>query len=144
MYDNLVSSAFIMSESHSPIIRDLLNYYENNRASILVPNNNLYTSFLKERYPNFLLNNKMQKLEDGVYIYPKEYFECPTFSKIGGFAVHHFAASWRKQKLKWLRNLFNLLRFYIPLLDLYLQVRGRKHGYYLNEFYKQAEIDRFK
>lgn len=144
MFDNMVSSAFIMAEPHCELIHELLEYYEDDRVPIGIANNELYTSFLKAKYPNFLLNGRKQELEIGVFIYPKEYFECPTYSKVGGYSVHHFAASWISRDFKCLRKAFNIMRFYIPILDWIFQTRGRKRSYYSNRFYRQAEIDRFK
>ncbi|MBI6004189.1 glycosyltransferase family 32 protein [Clostridium perfringens] len=60
------------------------------------PNNDLFTEFFKKEYPNFLLNNKMQDLGD-LKIYPKEYFNDPTFNKNINFCVHRYLGSWRKK-----------------------------------------------
>lgn len=145
MYDNLVSSAFIMAEPHCGVIKGLLDLYEDGNVTMNTPNNDLYTAYLKDCYPDtFRLTGKKQMLEQGVWIYPKEYFECPTFAKEGGFTVHHFAASWIKKDFKPLRTFFNVIRFYFPLIDWYLQTRGRKRGYRFNQFYKQAELDKQK
>lgn len=84
MYDNLVSTAFIMAEKGSPVIAGLLEFYERNEVSRTSANNDLYTRYLITKYPDLLLIGTAQQLEEGVVIYPKEWFECPTFKKNGG------------------------------------------------------------
>lgn len=143
MFDNLVSTAFIMAEKESPLIKKLLHFYEQNMVRTDVGNNELFTSFLKETYPNFLLIGKEQELEPGVFIYPKEYFECLTISNKGGYAVHHFMASWRKKDQTTLRaRLTKWIRKNIPFGDLVYHKLGRYMGYRHNRFYQQSLIDR--
>lgn len=142
MYDNMVSSAFIMAEPHSPVIKGLLDEYENGNVESGIANNKLYTVYLKKRYKDFLLIGKTQILEDGVIIFPKEYFECPTLDKSMGYAVHHFMGSWHHKKhLKILRRIVKYLRFHIPLFDYCYQNVFRKRGYKINEFYAQSVMD---
>lgn len=142
MYDNMVSSAFIMAEPHSPVIKGLLDYYEEGKVESEIANNKLYTEYLKKRYKHFLLIGKTQELEDGVVIFPKEYFECPTHHKDMGFAVHHFMGSWHHKKhLKLLRKIVKTLRFNIPLFDYVYQNIFRARGYKINAFYAQSVKD---
>lgn len=119
-----------------------MQFYEQNMVNIDIANNDLFTSFLKETYPNFLLIGKEQELEPGVFIYPKEYFECLTFSKEGGYAVHHFMASWRKKDITLRTRLIKWIRKNIPFGDLIYHKLGRYMGYRHNRFYQQSLIDR--
>lgn len=44
------------------------------------------TDFLMSEYPNILLTGKRQCLDEGIWIFPKDYFEAPSliFAKRGG------------------------------------------------------------
>lgn len=140
MYDNLVSTAFIMAEKGSPVIAGLLEFYERNEVSRTSANNDLYTRYLITKYPDLLLIGTAQQLEEGVVIYPKEWFECPTFKKNGGgYCVHHFFGTWRKIGFPRVifRNLFKFLEFHVPLINLIYQNVSRPRRVSKNAFYQR-------
>lgn len=58
-------------------------------------NNDLITLLLVKNYPNIKLNNKYQDLDD-LCIYPKIYFERPTFKKNVNYSLHRCFGSWFK------------------------------------------------
>ena len=98
MFNCNLSTAVIGVERHSPYIAQLLEKYENMKLEDN-PNNDLFTNYFLEK-KEFLLNNKFQLIEGKIAIYPKEYFECPTFNKKMGYSIHHFEGSWRKSNNK--------------------------------------------
>ncbi len=59
-------------------------------------NNYFFTYYILKNYPEFVLNNKYQDLDDFV-IYPKELFEIGTLSK-KHYAIHLCAGEWRTNK----------------------------------------------
>lgn len=133
MYDNLISTAFIMAEKHSDIIGYLLDRYEMGGVKIGIANNDLYTQLLIDRYPEIRLTGIKQELEKGVFLVPKEYFECPTLKKNMGYAVHHFAASWQKKSklsriVKWVRYKSPSLEYIFQNLNRWRAVK--KVSYY--------------
>lgn len=112
MYDNMVSSAFIMAEPHSPVIKGLLDKYEHGEVKQGIANNQLFTDYLLSTYPQFILWGGYQRLDKQVVIYPKEYFECPSIDPNRGFAVHHFMGSWHhKSKFIKLRKFVKLFHY---------------------------------
>lgn len=140
MFDNMVSTAFIMAEKHSPVIKKLIDRYDIEAVSLNVGNNELVTDFLISEYPNILLSGKRQCLADGIWIFPKEYFESPLLIKIngGGYAKHMFNASWIEGKSKnRFRKIMLRFRFYIPILDFCYQKFGRWISNRNNRFYKR-------
>lgn len=97
MYDSLLGTAVIGAKKNNKIIKELLDRYDklelNNEA-----NNNMYTQYFLNNFPNFKLNNKYQNLGQGISIYPKEYFERPTYKKSIHYSEHHYSASWKDEK----------------------------------------------
>lgn len=138
MYDNLVSTAFIMAEKGSPVIKGLLDLYEQGSVSQTCPNNNLFTEYLVKRYPNMYLTGIEQELESGVWILPKEWFECPTITN-GGYCVHHFFGTWLKSSIlrSFFRRILKTLDFHIPLINFVHQTIGRRRTIKRNAFYER-------
>ncbi len=138
MYDDALSTAFFMAEKHSPVIKKLMNMYENMENNYDVPNNSLLTEFVKTEFPNFLFNGKKQCLSDGVWVFPKTYFDSPTPLPLGkgGFSKHMFMASWMTKGRSRLRNAILKIRLLLPLMDWGFQTLGRKRMIARTEFYK--------
>jgi hypothetical protein len=93
MFDCNLGTAVLGAEPQSPVIRMLLDGYRN-LGDVKSPNNDLFTSFFLKEFSEFRLNNKFQMLRGNVAIYPKEYFDCPTYSRRMGYSVHHALGSW--------------------------------------------------
>lgn len=105
---NMVASAVIFSEKHSPIIKQWLDSYENRRFIINGKKNlmtNVYkiTDLLKKR--GFVMNGETQSIDD-ITIYEKSYF-CPY--GIGdskknryddSYTIHWCEGSWFDSKFK--------------------------------------------
>lgn len=93
---------------------------------------------LLKNCPDFLLNGKTREFAPNCFIYPRFYFEVPTYGKVGGFSVHHFMGSWHNKKGKLMglvRKSFKWCRFNCRLLDWWYQnyFRNkllRRSGYY--------------
>jgi hypothetical protein len=95
MFDCNLSTAVIGSERGQPIIGELLAAYDNLVGSRSL-NNDLFTRFLIQRFPQFKLNNQLQQLDE-VTIYQKEYFDFPVLRGVGGYSMHLFMGSWRRR-----------------------------------------------
>jgi mannosyltransferase OCH1-like enzyme len=95
MFDCNLSTAVIGSERGQPIIGELLAAYDSLVGSRSL-NNDLFTRFLIQRFPQFKLNNQLQQLDE-VTIYPKEYFDFPVLWGAGGYSMHLFMGSWRRR-----------------------------------------------
>ncbi len=111
IFDCSVGSAIIGAEKGNPLIKALLDMYDNTvfgknedgkvfnfRDGKLVVNgyatsNYYYTYHILKKYPEFKLNNKFQDMKDFV-IFPKEYFEIGTLTG-KHYAVHLCAGEWR-------------------------------------------------
>jgi hypothetical protein len=93
-YDCALSTAVIGAEPGHPVIGRLLDLYDNLECD--GPNNSVFTSYFLESFPEFRLDNRFQRLDDGVAVYPKEYFDCPTGDPSMGFSVHHAVGSWNE------------------------------------------------
>lgn len=101
-----VSTAIIAAEPHAPWIKDLLDEYEdiafiNKDGSInQFPNTKRVQRYLEKKY-GYHWSNKPQKLEEGLVIFPAEYFSplnCFT-GKINmtqnTYAMHHYDNTWK-------------------------------------------------
>ena len=95
MFDCNLSTAVIGSEPAQPVIGELLGAYDHLVGERCL-NNDLFTRFFLERFPQFKLNNKRQQLDE-VTIYPKEYFDFPVLRGAGGYSMHLYMGSWRRR-----------------------------------------------
>ena len=95
MFDCNLGTAVIGARKNDPTIKRLLELYENMQF-VKSANNDLYTKWFLEN-KNLKLNNKKQELE-GVTVYPKEFFECPTYDKAMGYSAHYFMGSWQPNR----------------------------------------------
>ena len=100
MYECAISTAVIMAKPHHPYIKGLLDLYETMTLRKNQPNNAIFNDFTFANYPNFRLNGKFREFTPNCFIYPRYYFEVPTFDKEGGYCVHHFMESWHGKKTK--------------------------------------------
>ena len=138
MYECAISTAVIMAKPHHPYIKGLLDLYETMTLRKNQPNNAIFNDFTFANYPNFRLNGKFREFTPNCFIYPRYYFEVPTFGKEGGYCVHHFMESWHGKKTKakeFLRKTFKWCRFHCFLLDWAYQNHFRdkllrRSGYY--------------
>ncbi|SFV07311.1 Glycosyltransferase sugar-binding region containing DXD motif-containing protein [Alicyclobacillus macrosporangiidus] len=142
MYDCTLSTAVIGAEPGHEAIKKLLDQYRDLEIKDS-PNNGLFTRFFLQEFENFRLNNRFQVLNGTIAVFPKEYFECPTFSRDMGYSVHHFTGSWKvkddrkfRNIIKWLAKsvigdvLYSKMQRYralriSPFYDTYLE---HKHG----------------
>lgn len=97
-YDDALTTAFIMAEKHSPIIRRLLELYDEKETNFNIPNNSLLTEFVRNEFPNFLFNGKTQCLGDGVWVFPKTYFDSPSITNRGGVLQTHVYGIMEEQR----------------------------------------------
>lgn len=108
MFDCNVGTAVIGAEENNKIINELLSIYDD-LGETNIPNNDLFTQFLLDNYKDFRLNGQMQLLESGLKIYPKEYFERPTYNSKMGYSVHHYNGSWRDKKSGILKKVIKMV-----------------------------------
>ena len=143
MYECAISTAVIMAKPKHPYIAGLLKLYEKTSFDVMKPNNAIFNDYTFANYPNFRLNGKEREFAPHCIIYPRYYFEVPTFGKEGGYSVHHFMGSWHHKKKSWksvVKPVFKWLRFHCRLLDWWYQNKFRNRllissGYYAR--YKQ-------
>lgn len=83
MYECAISTAVIMAKPHHPYIKGLLDLYETMTLRKNQPNNAIFNDFTFANYPNFRLNGKFREFTPNCFIYPRYYFEVPTFGKEG-------------------------------------------------------------
>lgn len=107
-----IPTGIMGSFKNHPVIKSFLEYYNN--RSFYLQNGELDTTTNVEIITDicvkegFIPNGEFQILNNGIYIYPKDYF-CPkdyVSGKINltenSFCIHHFNASWitKKQRKK--------------------------------------------
>lgn len=105
MYDCVLGTALIGSNKNNSIISDLLSKYDRLELDDN-PNNNIITQYFIDKFPKFRLNNRLQIVDEKVVIYPKEYFERPTFNKKIDYSEHYYTSTWKaknnKDIIKWI------------------------------------------
>lgn len=140
MYNCNLSTAVIGAEKNNEIIKDLLEIY-NNLELNYEPNNDIYTNYMLDKFENFRLNNKMQELQDGVKIYPKEYFECPSFNNKKTYSVHQFTSTWKEKN-----NTKEIIKKYLKMMagDLIYHKAIRYKALNKSPFYNRYVEDKKK
>jgi hypothetical protein len=93
-FDSFLSTAVIAAVPGHPLIADLMAMYDGMTEGVV--NNDLVTRHFLARYPGFRLNNRDQRLPDGVRVVPKEYFIVPSFDRTKNFAVHAANNHWKQ------------------------------------------------
>ncbi|HAT4227606.1 glycosyltransferase family 32 protein [uncultured Clostridium sp.] len=96
MVNCVLATSIIGSKPKHNNIKELLDIYENLDLRI-EPNNDLITKFILDKYKSFELNNEYQNLND-LIIYPKEYFNNPTYNKNINYSIHRYTGTWREDK----------------------------------------------
>lgn len=113
MFNCTLSTAIFGANKNNETIKKLLTLYDNDDPySINLNNNDLFTRFFLKEFSTFKLNNKLQTLHDDnndIIIYPKEYFERPTYNRNMGYSVHYYNGSWYNKKVSKIRKCIKLL-----------------------------------
>lgn len=143
-YDDIVCTAFVMVKPNHPFIKYLLEKYESLTPDKKIANNILFTQAFMDYYPNFILDGKYHEFAPNCFIYPRYYFDSPTYRKTGGYTVHHGMGSWHNPKqpiLRLLRPIVKFARFYIKPFAVWYMNRVNKKmvmnsGHFL-EIYKK-------
>ncbi len=97
MFDCILGTSVLGAEKQSPILGKLLDQYLD-LQDVTSPSNDIFTRFFLKEFPEFYLGNRFQILPGNIAIFPKEYFECPTYNKDMGYAVHHALGSWFRKE----------------------------------------------
>lgn len=95
-FDSFLSTAIIGAEPGHPLIASLLREYD----SLAGPrvNNSIVTEYFLRHYPDFRLDNRDQRLAEGVRVLPKEYFVVPGFDRRKNFSTHEANNHWKPEK----------------------------------------------
>ena len=99
-FTNAIGTALIGAEKNNPVMVDLDEFYKNitfedlQDESFDKVNNGIFTRYMIEKYPEFKMVNRTQKLNDGLMIYPKQYFVLPALVHKHNFAIHANEGSW--------------------------------------------------
>lgn len=99
-FTNAIGTALVGSEKNSPVMIDLDNFYKDITVEDLMDesfdkvSNGIFTRYMVQKYPDFKMVNRTQKLNDGLMIYPKQYFVLPALVHKHNFAIHANEGSW--------------------------------------------------
>ena len=108
--EKFISAAVLGAAERHPFIKKLLDYYDNIEKKEFEFNNNnslLVTNVLQKDY-GLVLNNKEQKLIDGITVYPDVILSNPSkHSK----TIHIFTGTWLKGKGNFKRRLCQLIKY---------------------------------
>lgn len=133
MFDNVLSTAFMGSSPHNPFIEDFLSDYASYtyddilRKKIPRTNNSLLTRKVVETFSEFRRDNSLQELlDDSIRIYPKEYFEFPTWNHKIDYGEHLFTKSWSFDNKSSMRQLIKRLIATILGNVLYGKIRSAR------------------
>jgi hypothetical protein len=94
MWDCTLGTAVIGAVPNHPIVRGILDQYDNLPGFFKSPNNDTFTDYFLEHVAGFELNGRAQTL-DGVRVFDKHAFEHPSLFKRENYTIHHFEQSWK-------------------------------------------------
>ena len=138
MLDNVISTAIIGSKKGNRDIYNLMSLYETDYFKEPIVNNDIFTDYFVNEYPNLLFNNKKQELSKNVFIYPKEVFEFPSLNKSISYSRHMYEGSWKKEHKKniikkIIRKLLTDKIYFKINHDLILVKKQKYYQKYLND-----------
>lgn len=84
-------SAFFAVEPHHPLAKDMVDYYEAQTEFKIIPNTEIFSKLLSEKYGADPQRDARQELKEGIQLYPSPYFSLDLPKN---FVTHHFAGSW--------------------------------------------------
>jgi len=116
MHNCALGTAVMISPPQHPLILRLIAHYHSLPAHQGINNNAVLTEFFLKNVPEFRLTGHSWS-SPSISVYPKTWFEQPTFDQAGGFAIHLFNRAWdpvathpAKQTITRTRILFFLKR----------------------------------
>ena len=93
MHNCALGTAVMISPSNHPILGRLIAQYQNLPPNRGINNNAILTEFFLKHVEGFLLTGKSWS-SPNIRVHPKTWFEQPTLSQAGGFAIHLFNRAW--------------------------------------------------
>jgi len=145
IYACALGTAVIYSPPRHPVLGQILEEYHHVRPGAWPVSNSVFTDYFINRVPGFLLNGRRWKNEAAkISLYPKEFFEQPTFQRERGLAIHHCSGSWMvknagatfkvdgggtSHKLKWLKRKVRtfIAGWQSEYREIYRQARQGRH-----------------
>lgn len=97
MYTCALGTAALYAPAGHPFLADLLGKYHHIKKNFWPVSNSIFTEYFINHVPDFLLTGKEWENEC-CKIFPKEFFEQPSFLRRRGMAIHHCCGSWKHLK----------------------------------------------
>lgn len=151
MYKNALSTAVVGAEPENKLIKNLLQLYEDRSYDDMfngrfdTNNNGTFTRYIIDNYSEFKLINKIQSLNDGTVVYPKEYFEYSSINRANNYSEHLFMKSWAFEKQN--QRVATIKTILQKVIGSYLfgkisSYRGKKRYQFLNDYYNLKKSQR--
>lgn len=96
IYDCALGTAILYSPKSHPYLVDILHSYNYIQPEKWPVSNTIFTAYFVNRVSGFLLNGRAWENEL-CRLYPKEFFEQPSFIRSRGVSIHHCCGSWKKE-----------------------------------------------
>lgn len=94
MYDCALGTAVLYAPKNHAYLKDILHSYRYITKEKWVVNNTIFTAYFVNNVEGFYLTGKFWE-NDKCRVYPKEFFEQPSFIKSKGMSIHHCCGSWK-------------------------------------------------
>lgn len=125
-FDSFLSTCIVAAEPHHPLIAALLAEYDGLEGPVV--NNIIVTEYFLKHFPEFRLNNRDQRIGEGVRVLPKEYFVLPSFDRDKNFSVHNANNHWKAKRARWIigpvvRAIIGDVLFF-KLLNVYMNLKS--------------------
>lgn len=128
---NRLQGGLFGCEKNSPVIGEILVHYnsleyiKNGQQDNTVIGTR-FVEVLQDRYPHFQLNEQIQELEEGVFVYPSRYF-CPDLATLKiteeSFTIHRPMGSWLNSQDKLKKYIYTFITKIKPFTWLYCKIK---------------------
>ncbi|WPP08690.1 glycosyltransferase [Pediococcus inopinatus] len=136
MYSNAVGSGIIGSEPGNPMIKQMIDIYDNGHASAIESNNRLITRYFLKNFKDFSVKNKKQILGESNLLLPTYYLYLPLFfKKHQQYASHLFMNSWTNNS----RNQVLISKLPDWIISIVRNKNGKKRFFDNIDYSKESE-----
>lgn len=137
MYDNNLLTSFFGSVPNSPILEYILNEYSNkkNMQDLMnMTSNPFVTNLFLKKFNTLKMDGSLQKVDNNVAIFPRDYFCYPSRNREANFLEHLFDNTWGNSK-KGIKGISKLiLRAMFPIA--YSNLSNKRGVKYSKKFLK--------
>ncbi|MFV0229240.1 glycosyltransferase [Empedobacter falsenii] len=130
-------SAFFGARNKHVFVEDMLNYYERQKEFIQLPNTNIFSKLLIEKYNVNPLSDSFQLVKDNVAVFPSTAFSLDIPKN---YVIHHFDGSWIETEQSFFKRYVNMYGILNQLVSAEKSKESINHLIYHNKIFTTEQI----